>query len=359
VPPPYQEAEAPEAGAVAAPVPQGTPGAAAPVGFSILTALELCEKPDRETSAELLGPLVIRSARTVVVGDVGEGKTSLVLQWVRAIVEAGDFLDWRGQCETRALLIDLEQGEKSAKRALRDAGLDQSEAVDYLLRPDGLALDQDEAEMAALTETIAAGGYGVVVLDPYYKAHRVDDPNTERSVTDLMRKLDALRATYGFALILPAHPRKEPSKSNGPRKLTIHDVAGSGVVVRGAEVVVGIERVAHGYGRLRFLKDRDGNLPIGEAWRLIFERGEGFRRDPRDLEPERDLRSELLTLGADGAWRTLKEWKAPRDKGGIGAGEGAVEAVLAELVEDEAFEFEIGPDSRYQTAKCWRKALPT
>jgi hypothetical protein len=209
--------------------------------------------------------------------------------------------------------------------------------------------------MTALAATITSGSYGLVVLDPYYKAHRVDDPNTERSVTDLMRRLDALRATYGFGLILPAHPRKEPSTSTGPRKLTIHDVSGSGVVVRGAEVVVGIERLAHGYARLRYLKDRDGDLPIGEAWGLIFERGAGFRRDPRDLEPDRDYREELFALGADGDWRTLKEWKAPQDKGGIGASEESAKGALAALVEEGVFQFEIGPEGRAANAHCWRR----
>jgi hypothetical protein len=172
-----------------------------------------------------------------------------------------------------------------------------------------------------------------------------------------MRRLDALRATYGFGLILPAHPRKEPSSSNGPRKLTIHDVSGSGVVVRGAEVVVGVERLAHGYARLRFLKDRDGDLPIGEAWSLIFERGEGFRRDPRDLKPDRDYREELFSLGADGDWRTLKEWKAPQDRGGIGGSEETVKDALVKLVEEGAFGFEIGPEGRAPNAHCWRRVL--
>ena len=31
--------------------------------------------------------------------------------------------------------------------------------------------------------------------------------------------------------------------------------------------------------------DRDGDLPIGASWRLLFSREDGFRRDPKDGEP--------------------------------------------------------------------------
>src|SRR5438093_1458953 len=82
--------------------------------------------------------------------------------------------------------------------------------------------------------------------DPIYKAHR-GAANEERPIVDLMRILDALRAKFGFALIMPAHPRKDVVASNGARKLTLHDVAGSGAITRGAEIVLGLERLSHGY----------------------------------------------------------------------------------------------------------------
>ena len=132
-----------------------------------------------------------------------------------------------------------------------------------------------------------------------------------------MRVLDALRAEFGFALILPAHPRKDVVSSNGARKLTLHDVAGSGAITRGAELVLGLERLSHGYARLRILKDRDGDLPVGEALPLIFERGHGFRLDPKEEQTADDLEQRILN--DTGGWRTVKEWarrtRHPRDAG--------------------------------------------
>ena len=49
--------------------------------------------------------------------------------------------------------------------------------------------------------------------------------------------------------------------------------------------MLGLQRVSDGYAKLHFLKDRDGDLPIGAAWGLLFDRENGFRRDPKDSEP--------------------------------------------------------------------------
>jgi len=61
--------------------------------------------------------------------------------------------------------------------------------------------------------------------------------------------------------------------------------------------VVGLQRVRDGYSRLLFFKDRDGDLPIGAAWGLLFDRERGYRRDPDDEKPKQtaaEVISELL-----------------------------------------------------------------
>jgi hypothetical protein len=319
-------------------------------GFTLepITAAELCATEDDAIPA-LLGPLVQVAGRTIIVGDTGEGKTTLSFQLVRAILSGDAFLEWAGVGEGRALIVDLEQGRRSVKRGLRDAQLHEREDVDMLLVPDGLALDQNPAHTNELERLIAENGYTVVVLDPFYKAHQADEPNAERPIVDLMRILDRLRTTYRFALILPAHPRKQIAGTNGPRKLTIHDVAGSGAITRGAEIVLGIERVANGVSRLRFLKDRDADLPTGEAYGLLFSKEEGFRRDPKDFEmPERDLEVDILNVG-DNEWRTLTEWRKE-----IRANQGQTHIALMALEESGKMDYEVGPKGRSRTAKCWR-----
>jgi hypothetical protein len=319
--------------------------------LEVLTARELCALPDPEHGDELLGPLIVRSARMIVLGHTGAGKSTLISRLLAASVRGDEFLDWQGAGDIRALVVDLEQSQADAKRMLREAGLEQSESIGYALVPDGLALDQDDAQLAAVEEAIVDGAFSVVVFDPYYKAHRAEDANAERQIDDLMRRLDGLRARHGFALVLGAHPRKPPVGLQPA--LTVHDLAGSGAAVRGAEIIVAIERVSEGYSRLRFLKDRAGRLPVGEAWGLLFDREDGYRRDPNDGKT-RDIRAELLAVLAVGEWRTLTELRRKEEDGGIGADPKTIRPVLDALTVEGLLEHRVGPPGRQPSAKCWR-----
>jgi len=298
----------------------------------------------------LLGDLVPRGARVHVVGESGAGKTTACYRMVRAILTGEEFLGIKGAGEGPALIIDLEQGRRSILRGLQEAGLAGRDDLYIAHVPDGLALDRDEQDLAWLDGCLAELRPAVVAIDPYYKAHAVDEPNAERPIVELMRLLDGLRAKHGCAMLIPAHARKgQPGASGATRKLTLDDVAGSGAITRGAEVVLGIERVAAGYARLRFIKDRDGDLPVGEAWGLIFSREEGYRRDPRELEPERDLLAELRAW-QDEEWRTDREWAKE-----LSARKTLVRAALDELTEAGDMEFMVGPPGRHKTAHCWRR----
>src|SRR5207342_801699 len=137
--------------------------------------------------------------------------------------------------------------------------------------PDGLALDSDEQDIEAIGTLLERGRYALVLLDPLYKLH-AGNSNDERGAVDLMRRLDGWRSELEFALLLPVHLRKPiPGE-----RFTIHDVFGSSAYTRGAEVVLGLRRVSNGYAELHFFKDRDGDLPVGEKWGLVFDREEGF-----------------------------------------------------------------------------------
>jgi AAA domain len=275
--------------------------------FTVRTARELCAIPDPDGSDMLLGPLVVRGHRTILVADTGHGKTTLAMQLAGAVLTGAEALGYQGAGLGPVMIVDLEQGIRSIKRVLREAKLAGREDVIYLSVPDGLALDTEDREREELKGIVSEYRPTVLVLDPYYKAHR-GDANEERAVVDLMRYLDRLRAEHGFALLLPAHPRKDAT-SNGARKLTLHDVSGSGAVTRGAELVLALERLSHGYGRLRILKDRDFDLQVGEAWPLIFERGEGYNRDPKERRDAAELERSVIG-DKSGDWRTRKDGRA-------------------------------------------------
>jgi hypothetical protein len=270
-----------------------------------------------------------------------------------AIVSGEEMLLWEGAGIGPVLVVDLEQGTRSIKRALRETKLDERDDVLYVSVPDGLALDQEREHLLALIDAVGEYRPVVVLLDPYYKAHRADDPNAERPIIDLMRTLDSLRAAYGFALILPAHPRKDVPGREGFRKLTIHDVAGSGAVTRGVEIVLGIERLGPGAGRLRYLKDRDGDLPVGEAMVLLYDRETGFRINTSAHKGDEDVEALILAhkLDPKRPWLTVSEWGMA-----IHVRDIRVKAILEQMVkrdDPKLLWFAVAPPGRAHNAHCY------
>jgi hypothetical protein len=254
-----------------------------------MTAREICALPDVAAIDEVLGSLAMRRQRLIVGAHTGHGKTTFVLQMVQAVVTGGEFVEFRGS-GGRALIVDGEQGLRTIKRRLREAGLEDCETIDVLRAPDGLSLDQDRAEREEL-ERILARGYDIVIADPLYKLHR-GDSNDERSAVDLMRVFDGWRERFGFALVMVVHLRKPPAGA----RFTMHEFFGSSAYLRGAEVVVGLQTLRPGYSRLHFFKDRDGDLPVGESWGLLFDRETGFRRDPDDGKPRETAADKIRAL---------------------------------------------------------------
>ena len=263
--------------------------------FSAITARELMELPDPPASAELVGPLLVRGARTVLGAQTGEGKTTLALQLVHAAVSGRDFLEWKGS-RYRALMIDAEQGLRTIKRRLREAGLDGSTDVDYPARPRWSLARPGRPRRVPAGGDPRRGGVRPGRRRPAHKLHR-GDSNDERHAVDLMRRLDAWRDRFGFALLLLMHRRKSQV---GLKGFKMDDLFGSTAYLRGAEVVLGLERKHEGYSKLHFFKDRDGDLPVGSAWGLLFDQEEGFRRDPEDgKSKETAIDKVLAALGSE------------------------------------------------------------
>ena len=255
-----------------------------------LTAAVFASRSSPDKS--LIGPLFQRGMRTVIGAQTGEGKTSFVMQIVRALVSGEPFLDWRPRRAGRALIVDLEQGEETVKARLREAQLDTSERVDILWEPSGIALDRRPEDREMVRDVLREGGYDLVALDLLYQTH-LGSGNDEQVAAGVMRIVDAWCRDFDAAFVVPMHMRK-PHPDAG-KNITIHDIAGVGTWLRNAEFVMGLQIMYAGASRVHFFKDRIGRGPtIRSFWWMDFERESGFTRNHRE---ERDrIRKEMKRL---------------------------------------------------------------
>ncbi len=262
-----------------------------PLDIRVMSVRELMATPDPKEEDKLWGPALMRGNRMIVAAYNGHGKSTFSMWLIASIVGAKEFLGWKGQGDCRALVLDVEQGRWTLKNRFSEAGLDAwPDRIDLVHAPDGLSLDCDAGQCKELEDIFKRGKYDVVLADPLYKLHRTT-VNDERNAVDLMRKFDAWRGQYGFALIMPMHCRKPQGGVN----FDLADISGVAALGQGAEVIIGLDRKSSGYTHLHWWKDRDGYTDcLMERWGLSFKREQGFRRDPRDLEDVEVVRRERV-----------------------------------------------------------------
>jgi hypothetical protein len=253
---------------------------------------------------QLLGPYIIRGLRTLIGAGTGEGKTTILMHMLKAVVSGGSFLDEQGAGEIdgqrpKILIIDAEQSLPDIQRLADETGLTDSEDIHYITAPDGLDLAEGSHDAAEVEEILEELRPDILCVDPLYKAARIDS-NDERQAVDLMRLFDRWRATYGFAFIMPVHTRKGLKTQQGGQP-SMDDIFGSGAFSRGAEIILGLRRPGPGFARLYIWKHRPGMIDAGAHIDLRFDREEGFARMQRDDGVSRpQMVVSLLTMNPEG-----------------------------------------------------------
>ena len=247
---------------------------------------------EAEDADPLLGPVVRKGWRTIIGGHTGEGKTTLTMDMVRAIVSGEQFLGWRGSGGS-ALVVDLEQDIGTAQRRVGESWFraryvhgesdlaklmgDEPVFADsaYCAWGEGLDLAIDGPDRQALGMLIEQRKPSIVVIDPLYKTF-LGSPTEDELISRVVRWLDELRVKHEFGLILPMHMRKPPKGGGGG--FSKHDLYAGGQWIWGAEVILGIKRVGGRRSDLHFFKDRAGDMPPDETWELELDERFGWVR---------------------------------------------------------------------------------
>lgn len=298
-----------------------------------------------EAAQPLLGPFIRRKWRTIILGHTGEGKSTLASRMVGALVH-GDksFLGYQA-VQSRVLFIDIEQDETMAQERIGEAvlrarydgatigedmaKLDIAHLNRYARWTEGLALDDQSIDREAVRQAIELAKPDVVFLDPLYKAF-LGNPNEAQLAALVMRFMDNLREQYGFALVVPMHPRKEQQGVQS-RRLTKHDASGSAAWIWGAEMIVGIERYPGSQASLLFFKDRSNEIEPDTRWHLKYDRHNGFVR-LRETHPDGPSTTEELVLDQLRRMVSDQQWYSAKDLAGfLDRPERTVKNALAEL----------------------------
>lgn len=254
---------------------------------------------ETDQAQPLLGPLVRRGMTTVLGGYGGAGKSTMGIEMIEAIVTADEFLGYDG-AGGKAFIVDLEQGLSVAQRRVYESfvgrrlspGINLRDEIErikmtgnawndvlYADWQEGVDLSNPGPALDVMREMLDKHQPDVVMIDPVYKLFMGTDLNEQVGISAFVQQIQRLRTEYGFALILPMHPRKPGIQ---PTALTMHSLYGSAVWSWWAETILMIQRKDDA-STLRFEKDRIGDGPqIGSSWNLSFERGRGFQRADTD-----------------------------------------------------------------------------
>lgn len=306
------------------------------------TAREFCEVV-RPVPTPLMGPLLYRGSRLVVAAGTGDGKSTFCTQLTRGVVMGEEFLGWQGAGGVRGLILDVEQDDYTLEDVLRKFHLEACDDIDILHIPEGAELDKNELEQGWMEYLLEQGNYGIVLADPLYKLFR-GDSTSEREAVELMRRFDRWRMGVPgrwdpFGLVMPMHARKPPPRA----KFTMAEIFGSTAWVRGAETVVGIQMVNHGYTQMYPWKRRgrigdvDGiTFQRGDTIGLLYDDEQGFRRGKAQAREKavdmvlRLIREENLDRG----WSTAMLQEAvPGRNGKTPASRSTIDRALKDLGE--------------------------
>ena len=152
------------------------------------------------------GGLLHEKSRLIIAGDTGLGKSYLALQvaWESALG-----LPWLGiwpiRRPLRTFLLQVEVAEPVFKERCRRlaTGRGLPPNLDVLTMEDFSLKDGAQS----LTDTIAAGHYELVVLDPLYMMHDGDE-NAVHTIRPTQRIVDEIRRELGTTFIFVHHVRK-------------------------------------------------------------------------------------------------------------------------------------------------------
>ena len=241
-------------------------------------------------------PYIPYGKLTIVQGDPGEGKTTMVLQ-LAALLSKGEKLpcDEKERTPVNVIYQTAEDGlADTVKPRLEAAGADCSRV---------LVIDECEAELSMTDERIEQAlketGAKVLILDPIQAYLGADvDMHRANEIRPVMKRLGDMAEKYGCAILLIGHMNKASGSKSTYRGLGSIDFQAT------ARSVLVVGRVKDDPTLRVMAHDKSSLAPEGTSVAFRLDKENGFR-----WEGACDMTVAEL-LSGDGKGQKLKAAKA-------------------------------------------------
>jgi hypothetical protein len=220
-------------------------GAAAATGLGEWDASEDVEAPPPR--GWLLGNTFCRTFLSSIIGAGGTGKTALRYAQALSLATGRELTSEHVFQRCRVLIVSLEDDDKELRRRIRAAclhyGIAPSELKGWLFlaapgKKAGKLMQMDQRGRtvpgklsANLKAVIIARKIDLVMLDPFVKAHSVEE-NLNSAIDDVVQQLTDLGTQHDIAVDAPHHVRKgamTPGEADSGRGASAH-IAGARLV---------------------------------------------------------------------------------------------------------------------------------
>jgi len=181
----------------------------------------------------LLGSIFCRRCVSSVIADGGTGKTALRLAQLLSLATGRKLTGEHVFVRSRVLIVSLEDDADELRRRLRAAclrhGIERDDLKGWLFlaapgKAGGKIMTTDQhgrpvaGELAAkLENTIKARRIDVVSLDPFVKAHSVEE-NSNSLIDEVVQVLSDLAGQFDIAVDVPHHAAKGPADPGNPNR---------------------------------------------------------------------------------------------------------------------------------------------
>jgi hypothetical protein len=304
-----------------------TPDAVAPFAVPLGAFLDKPRDPVPALAADSDGrPVIARKSLVMLGARGGRGKTTLAIDWMIHLALGEDYLCFSIPEPARILIVENEGPEEQFAEKLRDRVV-QLSAVEQQQVRDRIhvyCMDWGGFNLAAMMNDLVAyideHEFDLVFGDPL-DALGIDGVGSPEDTRRFLALMKDAGLNSRSAWWLNTHPRKEETRE------AIDEIAGAWGGK--PDTIMLLDLLPDDRSRIRFPKIRWAKRGTRPNILLAYDAdAETFTYLGDEEDDERDYLFEITDRLADGQWRTVKEIAQPKDKGGIGAGESTIKALL-------------------------------